>query len=73
MTLTKEEYLEDLLTLDEMINRLQLIRNRFGGSVKVAAVTYSGTVDSPIVDIDMIEPQVIMTSVTEEHLIVVFR
>lgn len=71
--MTKEEYLEDLLTLDELINRLQNTKAKFGGDIKVADVTYSGTVNNPTVDIDMIEPQVIMTSVTDDELIVVFR
>jgi hypothetical protein len=38
-----------------------------------AAVTYSGIVDNSVVNIEMIEPQVIMTSVTDNELIVVFR
>lgn len=71
--MTKEEYLEDLLTLDEIIHMLETIKSKHGGDIKVADVSYSGTVDSPVVDIDMIEPQVIMTSFTDEELIVVFR
>lgn len=71
--MTKEEYLEDLLTLDDLLNTLQNIKAKHGGDIKVAEVTYSGTVNKPTVDIDMIEPQVILTSVTDDKLIVVFR
>ena len=70
---TKEEYLEDLLTLNELLDILQNIKVKYGGNIKVAEVTYSGNVNKPTVDIDMIEPQVILTSVTDDELIVVFK
>jgi hypothetical protein len=73
LMMNKEEYLEDLLTLDEVIHMLEIIKSKHGGNIKVADVSYSGTIDSPVVDIDMIEPQVIKTSVTDDELIVVFR
>ena len=71
--MTKEEYLEDLLTLNELLDMLQNIKVKYGGNIKVAEVTYSGNVNKPTVDIDMIEPQVILTSVTDDELIVVFK
>ena len=47
---------------------MQNIKANYGGSIKVADVSYSGTIDNPTVDIDMIEPQVIMTSVTDDEV-----
>jgi hypothetical protein len=63
---------EELQTIDDIVSKLLEIKAKYG-NIKVAEVTYSSNVNKPTVDIDMIEPQVILTSVTDDELIVVFK
>ena len=71
--MTKEEqYLEDLLTVDEVICILETIKSKHGENIRVGAVNYKNFND-PTVDIDYVEPQVIKTSVTGDNLIVVIN